>query len=79
MFGNSKYIHYIYSVIMRDMRNKILNLLGAVGSFGLAVGLMNGSVQQVVSFADPLNEMVMCVAALMMGSLFMIALFNKEK
>jgi len=79
MFGNSKYIHYIYYVIMRDMRNKVLNVLGAVGSFGLAVGLMNGSVQQVVSFADPLNEMVMCVAALMMGSLFMIALFNKEK
>lgn len=79
MFGNSKYIHYLYSVIMRDMRNKILNLLGAVGSFGLAVGLMNGSVQEVVSFADPLNEMVMCVAALMMGSMFMIALFSKEK
>ena len=79
MFGNSKYIHYLYSVIMRDMRNKVLNVLGAVGSFGLAVGLMNGSVQQVVSFADPLNEMVMCIAALMMGSLFMIALFSKEK
>jgi hypothetical protein len=64
---------------MRDMKNKVLNVLGAVGSFGLAVGLMNGSVQEVVSFADPLNEMVMCVAALMMGSLFMIVLFSKEK
>ena len=78
MFGNSKYIHYIYYVIMRDMRNKILNLLGAVGSFGLAVGLMNGSVQQVVNFADPINEMAVCVLSLMMGVGFIVSLFNKK-
>lgn len=78
MLGNSKYIHYIYSVIMRDMRNKVLNVLGAVGSFGLAVGLMNGSVQQVVSFADPINEMAVCVLSLMMGVGFIVSFFNKK-
>lgn len=78
MFGNSKYIHYLYSVIMRDMRNKILNLVGAVGSFLLAAGLMNGSVQQVINFADPINEMAMFVLASMMCIGFVISLFNKK-
>jgi hypothetical protein len=49
------------------MKNIILHLLAAVGSFGVAVGLMQGFIQQYISFADPINEMAMCVLSLMMG------------
>ena len=52
------------------MKNIILHLLAAVGSFGIAVGLMQGLVQQFISFADPINEMAMCVLMLMMGTVF---------
>lgn len=52
------------------MKNIVLHSLAAVGSFGMAVGLMNGIVQKYISFADPLNEMGMCVIMLMMGSAF---------
>ena len=49
------------------MKSIVLNLLAAVGSFGIAVGLMQGVVQEFISFADPINEMAMCILALMMG------------
>ena len=52
------------------MKNIILHLLAAVGSFGVAVGLMQGLIQQVISFADPINEMAMCILTLIMGVVF---------
>jgi hypothetical protein len=52
------------------MKNIITHLLAAVGSFGIAVGLMQGIVQEFISFSDPLNEMGMCVLMLMMGTVF---------
>ena len=52
------------------MKNIVLHLLAAIGSFGIAVGLMQGIVQEYISFADPLNEMLMCVLMLMMGTVF---------
>ena len=52
------------------MKNIVLHLLAAIGSFGIAVGLMQGIVQEYISFADPLNEMAMCVLMLMMGTVF---------
>jgi hypothetical protein len=52
------------------MKNIVLHLLAAVGSFGIAVGLMQGVVQEYISFADPINEMAMCVLMLMMGTVF---------
>jgi predicted Co/Zn/Cd cation transporter (cation efflux family) len=61
------------------MKNKILNVVGAVGSFGLAFGLVTGHVQEVINFTDSLNEMVMCALALMLGVLFTIAVFDKTK
>ena len=42
------------------MKNIIVHLLAAVGSFGIAVGLMQGFIQQFISFEDPINEMA-CV------------------
>jgi len=52
------------------MKNIITHLLAAVGSFGIAVGLMQGFIQQFISFEDPINEMAMCVLLLMMGTAF---------
>ncbi len=52
------------------MKNIVLHLLAAVGSFGIAVGLMQGVVQEFITFADPINEMAMCVLTLMMGTVF---------
>ena len=52
------------------MKNIALHLLAAIGSFAIAVGLMQGIVQEYISFADPLNEMAGCVLMLMMGTVF---------
>jgi len=52
------------------MKNIIVHLLAAVGSFGIAVGLMQGFIQQFISFEDPINEMAMCVLTLMLGTVF---------
>ena len=52
------------------MKNIVLHSLAAVGSFSIAVGLMQGVVQEFITFADPINEMAMCVLALMMGTVF---------
>ena len=52
------------------MKNIVLHLLAAIGSFGIAVGLMQGFIQQYISFEDPINEMAMCVLMLMMGTGF---------
>jgi len=52
------------------MKNIVLHSLAAVGSFGIAVGLMQGVVQEFIAFADPINEMAMCVLMLMMGTVF---------
>ncbi len=52
------------------MKNIVLHLLAAIGSFGIAVGLMQGFIQQFISFADPINEMAMCVLMLMAGTVF---------
>ncbi|MDA0843538.1 MAG: hypothetical protein O3C07_02300 [Bacteroidetes bacterium] len=50
------------------MRSTLLHLLASVGAFGLAVLLMRGTVQEYIDFADPINEMAMCVVAMMMGT-----------
>lgn len=61
------------------MKNKVLNVVGAVGSFWLAYSLINGSVQEVIKFEDSLNEIFMFTLALMLGVLFTIAIFDKTK
>ncbi len=53
------------------MKNIVLNVLAAVGAFSVAVGLMQGFIQQFISFEDPINEMAMCVLMLMAGTVFM--------
>jgi len=61
------------------MKNIVLHLLAAIGSFGIAVGLMQGFIQQYISFADPINEMAMCVLMLMMGTVFMGVVVSEVK
>lgn len=61
------------------MKDLILHLLAAIASFGIAVGLMQGIVQEYISFADPINEMAMCVAAMMAGSGFMFVVVDELK
>ena len=61
------------------MKNIVLHLLAAIGAFAIAVGLMQGIVQEYISFADPLNEMAMCVAMLMMGTVFMGVVVTEVK
>jgi hypothetical protein len=61
------------------MKNIVLHLLAAIGSFGIAVGLMQGFIQQFISFADPINEMAMCVLMLMMGTVFMGVVVSEVK
>jgi hypothetical protein len=61
------------------MKNIVLHLLAAIGSFGIAVGLMQGFIQQFISFADPINEMAMCVFMLMAGTVFMGVVVSEVK
>ena len=61
------------------MKNIVLHLLAAIGSFGIAVGLMQGFIQQFISFDDPINEMAMCVLMLMMGTVFMGVVVTEVK
>ena len=57
------------------MRSTVLYLLASIGAFGLAVLLMRGTVQEYIDFADPINEIAMCVVAMMMGTatMFLVA------
>lgn len=61
---------YLQYKEIKVMKNIVLHLLAAIGSFAIAVGLMQGIVQEYISFADPLNEMLACVLMLMMGTVF---------
>ena len=51
-------------------------LVGGIGCSLLAFGMMQGKVQQVVSFADPINEIFFTVLALM-GAVGMFACIKK--
>ena len=70
---------YLQYKEIKVMKNIVLHLLAAIGAFAIAVGLMQGIVQEYISFADPLNEMAMCVAMLMMGTVFMGVVVTEVK
>ena len=61
------------------MKNIVLHLLAAIGSFGIAVGLMQGFIKQFISLADTINEMAMCVLMLMAGTVFMGVVVSEVK
>jgi hypothetical protein len=47
--------------------NSILYFLGGIGSFLIAFGTAQGTVQKYISFPDPLNEMGFCFFALLLS------------
>ena len=47
-------------------------------SFTIAFGLMQGVIQNYIHFADPLNEMGVCVLALGMGTIASFCIFSKN-
>jgi len=54
------------------MKSIVLHFLASLSCYWFALGLMQGVVQEFISFADPINEMAMCLMAMMMGGLFLI-------
>jgi len=64
-------------MIIKVMKSIDLKMvLASLGFIGLGVATVFGLVQQVIGFADPLNEMVFALLAMMMGIGFM---FNIKK
>ena len=43
-------------------------VLGALACAGIGIGLISGAIQDVIYFADPMNEMVSC-ALMFMGTI----------
>jgi hypothetical protein len=50
----------------------------ATVSFSIAFGLMRGTIQNYIHFADPLNEMGVCALALGMGVISAFCIFTKK-
>ena len=50
----------------------------ATVSFSIAFGLMRGTIQNYIHFADPLNEMGVCALALGMGIIAAFCIFSKK-
>ena len=48
-----------------------LSLLASIAAFVIAFMTMQGTLQKHIYFADPLNEMFFCVAALMIGFIYL--------
>lgn len=46
-------------------------ILASVTAFVIAYMTMQGTLQKHITFADPLNEMFFCVAALMIGFMYL--------
>jgi hypothetical protein len=65
-FPKIEFVYLPYKEI-KVMKNIVLHLLASIGAFGLAVLTMQGVTQQFIHFADPINEMAVCVLALMGG------------
>jgi len=56
-----------------------LNLIGAITALLVSISILNGSAQQVVYFADPLNEMATACCSLMLTIGLAIASFKRIK
>jgi hypothetical protein len=63
----------------KNIESKLKNLGGLVVSVGIAISLTSGKAQEVIHFADPLNEIGAFIMALFMAVAFGFALFTKDK
>jgi len=52
------------------MTKSIFYFVCGILSFMTAIGIITGSVQKTIYFADPINEMIMCVFLFMLTFLF---------
>ena len=61
-------------MIMKDLNKKIdLRLvLAGFAAILLGVGTVTGTVQQVISFADPINEMLFTLVSLKLGGICLL-------
>ena len=53
-------------------------LIGSITAFAVAYSTAQGTIQNYIHFADPLNEMAFCVAALFMGVICLPMAFSKS-
>lgn len=57
----------------------ILNLIGAIIALLVTISILNGTAQEVVHFADPLNEMATAFCSLMLTIGLAISSFERIK
>ena len=73
-----EYMSYFSSVRLRDMRN-LIYVVCSLALIGIGVGMMSGDVQEVIHFADPLNEMVFTILMFMSSVMVLFNLKFKSK
>ena len=69
---------YLYTVKMREMKINFKTLSIGVLAIVMVAGLMNGTIQKFVYFADPLNEMFTALVFGVMGVGFVMSSFEKK-
>ena len=60
-------------------KHNLTPALVLIGSLAASYGLMSGKIQEVVYFADPINEIACFLLSLTMVAVSGIALFSKTK
>jgi len=73
-----EYMSYFSSVRLRDMRN-LIYILCSLALIGVGVGMMRGDVQEVIHFADPLNELVFTMLVFLLSVAVLSNLKFKSK
>ena len=54
------------------MAKTIFYIVCGILTFMTSIGIMSGSIQKTIYFADPINEMITCVFLLMISFAFII-------
>jgi hypothetical protein len=65
-------------MVLKNINIHLGYCIAAIASFGIAYYTAQGTVQNYIHFADPLNEMAFCVAALFMGVICLPMAFSKS-
>ena len=64
-------------MVLKNINIHVGYLIAAIASFSIAWGTAQGTVQNYIHFADPLNEMAFCFAAICMGVISTPMAFSK--
>jgi hypothetical protein len=65
-------------MVLKNIDIHVGYLVSAITAFGIAYSTAQGTIQDYIHFADPLNEMAFCVAALFMGVICLPMAFSKS-